>query len=367
MKNPIIRRNDFAGGGLTDDEKTLMAAHTETWIQRVMRTDPIEHDKIIPAIKGIYAAAGLKEPRVIVVSSPLVMAMAGGFAAGILHMREKGFDITATDAATRAATRAATDDATDAATYAATYDATYAWPMSAALHFSAGNKKIALWLLSCSQNWWRMYQGGNMWASWDCYLTAARDVLKLKLAAHKNYEAWEQAAIHGGFRIMHADFCMVSDFPETLKIDEQNRPHCETGPSHKWRDGWSLYHWHGVKVPAEWIEEKSVLTPAIALSVENVEQRRAACEILGWHNVLAAPSLNPRIIDADEDHIGQLIAVDLPDAPDQWFIKYRCGTGRIFAEPVTDKRFNTALLANAGGNGYRGQGDPMSFIPFIRS
>lgn len=99
----------------------------------------------------------------------------------------------------------------------------------------------------------------------------------------------------------------------------------------------------------------------------NVEQRRAACEIVGWHNVLEANDLNPKIIDEDEPSIGTLIQVDLPDAPEQWFLKYRCGTGRWFAESVNDKSFNTALKANAGGNGYRGIGDPMDFIPFARS
>jgi len=64
-----------------------------------------------------------------------------------------------------------------------------------------------------------------------------------------NMKLWEECVVHGGFRVLHEDFCMVSDFPEILLKDEQNRPHCENGPSHKWRDGWSLYHWHGVSIP----------------------------------------------------------------------------------------------------------------------
>ena len=38
----------------------MMAVHTKKWIDVAMRTDPIEPDKIIPAIEGLYAAAGLK-------------------------------------------------------------------------------------------------------------------------------------------------------------------------------------------------------------------------------------------------------------------------------------------------------------------
>ena len=112
---------------------------------------------------------------------------------------------------------------------------------------------------------------------------------------------------------MHEDFCMVSDFPEVLMVDDQNRPHCENGPSHKWRDGWSIYHWHGVKVPSEWIEDKKTLTGAIALAVENTEQRRAACEIVGWDNVLK--QLKAKVINKHENpEIGELLEVNIPDS-----------------------------------------------------
>ena len=166
---------------------------------------------------------------------------------------------------------------------------------------------------------------------------------------------------------MHKDFCIISDRPEILTVDDQNRPHNETGPFCRWRDGYALYSWHGVRVPAWFIERKHELTPAIALSQDNAEVRRAACEIIGWDKVLEHESLNPKIIDEDLPHIGTLVSVDLPDATDQWFLKYQCGTGRWFAEAVNDKSFDTALKANAGGNGWRGVGDPHSFIPFIRS
>jgi len=260
--------------------------------------------------------------------------------------------MAATFAATRDATRAATDDATRAATDDATRAAT-----------SELRKFVAV----CAARWSSVYQGGSMWSGACAYYAAMRDVIGLRLPEFEKYQAWEDCARHGGFRVLHEEFCIVSDFPEFIRIDDQNRPHCETGASHRWRDGWSLYHWHGTSVPREWIEDRASLTPEIALRWENVEQRRAACEILGWSNVLEHPSLNPRVIDEDEPHIGTLVEVDLPDAPQQWFLKYRCGTGRWFAESVNDKSFDTALKANAGGNGWRGQGDPMSFIPFIRT
>jgi hypothetical protein len=444
----IIRTPTKAHGGITPDEKRRMDEHAKLWIARAMRTDPIEPDKIVPAIKGLYAAAGLKAPRVVIVPSPLVMAFAYGAAAAIWHAQAPGTmkqgaraakaTDAATDAATRAATdaatyaatdaatyaatdaatRAATDAATDAATYAATDAATYAATYAAtdaatdaatraatraatdaatraatraatdaatyaatdaatgesptpggaidihdfaaarACFDLAGNLGVA-----CAKRWASVYQGGNMWADYDCYLTAARDILGLRFEAHEAYAHWEQAAIHGGFRVMHPEFCMVSDFPEVLKVDAENRPHCETGPSHRWRDGWSLYHWHGVRIPGDWIENRASLTPEKALTWANVEQRRAACEILGWSAILAA--LDAREIDRDEDpQIGTLIEVDLPGAGREKFLRVRCGTGRDFALPVPPA-MKTALQANAWTFGFD---DARAFLkPEIRT
>lgn len=184
-----------------------------------------------------------------------------------------------------------------------------------------------------------------MWSAYDCYLTAFRDVLGLRLPIHDKYKYWEDAAIHGGFRVMHDEFCIVSDFPEILRIDNENRPHCETGPSHRWRDGWSLYHWHGVSIPPEWIECRSSLTPQVALTWPNIEQRRCACEILGWDAILSA--LDAKKIDVDVDpEIGELLEVTLPEIGRERFLRVRCGTGRTFALPVPPN-MKTALQANA--------------------
>ena len=203
-------------------------------------------------------------------------------------------------------------------------------------------------MLRCSQRWWNVYQGGNMWAGYDCYSTASRDILGLKLESHDKYEAWEECVVHGGFRVLHEDFCMVSDFPEILLKDEQNRPHCENGPSHKWRDGWSLYHWHGVSIPEAWIMDKKTLTAKDALNWENLEQRRAACEILGWAAIVK--ELNFKTINEDKNpQIGKLIEVDLPDSGKDRFLMVQCGTKREFVLSVpptsVEKGIKTALNA----------------------
>ena len=166
----IVRTKSRALGGITSKEKSLMDQHARLWIARAMRTKTIEPDKITPAINGLYKAAGLKKPRIVIVQSPLVMAFAYGASAAIWNSRKNRR--SATDSATVSATRSATDSATDGAAIAC-FDL-------------AGELG-----LSYSCKWHSAYQGGNMWAGYDCYLTACRDILGLELKEHDAYQYWD--------------------------------------------------------------------------------------------------------------------------------------------------------------------------------
>jgi hypothetical protein len=76
-----------------------------------------------------------------------------------------------------------------------------------------------------------------------------------------------------------------------------------------------------------------------------MEQRRAACEIVGWVNILR--ELNAKTIDKDDDPmVGELVRVDIPDIGEEQFLRVLCGTGREFALPVPPT-MRTALEANA--------------------
>ena len=64
-----------------------------------------------------------------------------------------------------------------------------------------------------------------------------------------------------------------------------------------------------------------------------MDQRAAACEIVGWHNIL--DQLKARTIDDSGDPVwGKLVEVNLPDSGKERFLDALCGTGRRFALPV---------------------------------
>ena len=144
---------------------------------------------------------------------------------------------------------------------------------------------------------------------------------------------------------MHEKFCLVSDFPEKILVDEQNRPHCADGPSHRWRDGWSLYHWHGVRIPDSWLENKDALTVSEIFKETNAEVRRAGCEILGWDKILNG--IGATLVNEDGDpQIGTLYRGTIPGLAACGFLKVECGTGREFVIPVPGN-LQTALEAQA--------------------
>ena len=140
-----------------------------------------------------------------------------------------------------------------------------------------------------------------------------------------------------------------------LHISE-NRLHREDGPAVYWPSGESYYFWRGVQVPGEWISDKKSLTASLALTWDNIEQRRCACEIIGWARILA--ELDATVIDHDDDpHVGDLVEVNLPDVGRERFLRVLCGTGREFAIPVPPS-ITTAIGGQAWTYGYD---DPKSF------
>lgn len=127
------------------------------------------------------------------------------------------------------------------------------------------------------------------------------------------------------------------------RVDGTRRLHRADGPAVVADDD-DIYFWQGTLIPAEWIEDRASLTPQMALTWTNVEQRRAACEILGWDKILSA--LDARVINEDAPEIGTLVEVNLPDSGPERFLRVMCGTGRQFALPVP-RNMRTALQAQA--------------------
>lgn len=180
-------------------------------------------------------------------------------------------------------------------------------------------------------------------ASWLVFYAFFRDVVGLECC--NKLSGLIELAKHCGWLNVYEDVVVFQHRPESIKMDDENRLHCENGPAIRYRDGYSVYAWHGTRIPGEWIEKKGALTPKIALTWSNIEQRRCACEILGWAKILE--QLDAKVINEDKDpEIGVLLEVELPELGKEKFLKVQCGTGRTFCLPVPPT-MKTAIEANA--------------------
>lgn len=182
---------------------------------------------------------------------------------------------------------------------------------------------------------------GSMNASVIGYISFYENELQLKHL--EQMHGLRDITYHCGWVNMFDTHVFISEKPLHILFDDMSRLHCENGPAILYADGTEVYSWHGTRVPKEWITEG--IEPQDALTWENIEQRRAACEIVGWDRIL--DELDVEVIHEDGDpEIGTLVSVNIPDIGRENYLRVKCGTGRGFAIPVPPN-MKTALEANA--------------------
>jgi hypothetical protein len=171
--------------------------------------------------------------------------------------------------------------------------------------------------LHCAVSAYNLWQGGNQWSSFDSFLSFFRHVAGLPLD-YTAWDPWECLSLHSGPRIVHQEFCLISDRPEVLLVDDDHHPHCETGPFCRWRDGSALYAIHGVRVPA-WLVETPAerLDPRQLLTIDNAEVRRCFVTKVGIERVCHAL----KALEVDQDGSYTLLMLDLGDGRQRPYLR----------------------------------------------
>lgn len=151
--------------------------------------------------------------------------------------------------------------------------------------------------------------------SWPIVSAFFRDEVKLPLAD----DLWRRSLAYQDALLTRwwwatRDFVMVCDRPVELHTETvagSYRLHNDAGPAIRWADGWALYYWHGIQVPADLIE--TGWTAERILAESNVETRRCAIERIGWDHFATAAELTELDQAADPGNPGQLLHLyDLP-------------------------------------------------------
>ena len=88
--------------------------------------------------------------------------------------------------------------------------------------------------------------------------------------------------------IPHRHICWVSEPPQVLKTDEFGRLHSASGPALQYGDGFAIYAWKGVEVPARLIERPEQITIADIDRAVDIHVRRCMIERLTPERFIAS-------------------------------------------------------------------------------
>ena len=148
-------------------------------------------------------------------------------------------------------------------------------------------------------------RGGALWASWVAYIAFIRDVLGWRDPVLERFEIDETLVRSCGWVWWHETVLAISDRPEQLHRDTRGRLHNASGPAIRYRDGWALHYYHGVRMPADAIEDRSTITVKRIRDEKNAEVRRSLIELYGYERYVQDAKL--KIVDkrpADDPIVG---------------------------------------------------------------
>ena len=153
-----------------------------------------------------------------------------------------------------------------------------------------------------SQGLWFIGGWDRYWLAF--YEFARRIGMKLapKLTAH--FDAYQEYSDTCGIAFLYPHVAFVSDRPERMSFDPGRRLHADDGPALKFRDGYSVYAWKGMRVDPSLIEGRRDITTKQIQDERNAEKRRVLMEVYahvhGPGRIIA--DMNARLISEDVSH-----------------------------------------------------------------
>jgi hypothetical protein len=296
---------------LTPEQEARMPEWRDKWIEIGLRTGHADRARFEAGARACYEATNLTPPeRIVWTTSPLALALAAPMAAYLLALRAgRGAVDDAVDVAVDDAVRGAVDDAVDGAVRVAVGDAVddavdvavggaVRGAVDDAVDVAVGGAvRVAVGdavggaRKTINDCWWRLF-GGQFWVGWwygPARVSFFTDVCGLDLppqiatAARAYRETCESAC----WWWPHRDFVMVCERPIHIRRDDRGRLHCEDETAIQWPDGWGLYMWHGVRVPAHVITAPATITVAQIEGEQNAEVRRVMIQRYGMARYLS--------------------------------------------------------------------------------
>lgn len=249
---------------LTPEQEAQFPRFVRKWTEIGLCTKPADRERAERAIKGLYALAKLREPRVIWLPCPISAGLAAVAYASLIAKRliPKTEDAKPVYSAVRLAVGSAVYSAVESAVDSAIDSAKNA------------------------------FFGGSLWSGYQAWADYFNEVCGV--AIDRNYlDATESC----GFYWTLDDVCFASERPSQILRDDEGRLHAEKEQSIRYPSGWGLWHWHGVQVPREVVESPESITVNAIDAETNAEIRRVMVERYGQARYLL--DSNAKLIHRD--------------------------------------------------------------------
>jgi Domain of unknown function (DUF6745) len=287
--------------------------HLERWTALRLCCSPADREGAEHGIELAYAAAGLARPqRIIWCASPLEiarqMAAASADAAIGANVKAELFDLVRNRIDTlaqilwkdivnaalelSAQTRLGTEAIGRAVVEAA----------NAQLRRLSVRTRQAVLRMRGVPSWPRKSAFGHLALSPDDLASLSvyaylHDVRDWREDTECLYGLWKIAA-SAGWLVPHERVCWVCERPDILLVDAQGRLHSADGPALRYRDGWSVWAWKGVQVPAWAIEDPERITVATLEATLDSVLRRCLIDIMTPERLIASGAATPIAQDA---------------------------------------------------------------------
>lgn len=121
------------------------------------------------------------------------------------------------------------------------------------------------------------------WFDWLAYAEVFKDRVDACTEVSKYADYYKELHIINPL----SDVCLVSQRPEIVKVDDAGRLHNANGPALAYAGNFSVYAWHGLSVPAWFIENPEHITANTIEKESNQELRRCMISILGGERFVA--------------------------------------------------------------------------------
>ncbi len=307
---------------LTDEQRSRFPEYIDRWIRIGLSTEPADWAAAEEGIRDAYRIAHLTPPRIVHCSSPMAMALTravllhgsasvGDSVGGSVRASVRasvwasvwasvGASVRASvgasvRASVRDSVRDSVEDSVGASVRASVRDSVRAsvrdsvwasvWDsVGDSVRASVGDSvrasvRASVWDSVRASVWDSVRDSvedsgyGQHDASWIAFYAYIGEVLGLTRQTDP-LRGLIQIAQSAGWFLPHRCICWVSDRHSVVRQDVTHRLHCENGAAVRYPDGWSLYYWHGVRVPEAIIEHPETITPRLIAEERNAEVRR---------------------------------------------------------------------------------------------